>query len=69
MKVKKIRTQADAVDAIHWREQYAAAADHLKSSPEPFGTNPELWRLQAEACRSMVEQFDEAIAAWRKSRG
>jgi len=66
MKVSKITTDAEADNARNWREQFAAAADHLRSTPEPFGVDPELWKAQADACQSMVDQFDAALATWAK---
>lgn len=66
MNIEVPTTEAEADRLREQRDQFQRGADYVRNNHAPNDIDPDLWALQAEACESMVEEMDAALAEFAR---
>jgi len=66
MKIGPIRSEMEAERARQTRLGFKRGADYCRDNPPPADIPPEVWQAQANACDSMVAEFDDALMDWER---
>lgn len=68
MRIGPITDEMGAERIRQSRKNFADAAFYVRHNPPPIGTHPAMWIAHGDACESMVEEMDEALADWDGQR-
>ena len=66
MRILLPKNDAEAERLREHRDQFQRGADYVRNNHPPADIDPDLWDAQAEGCEAMVEEMDDALAAFAR---